>query len=809
MDASISDEDITELPDNSSLPSEEEPSERDRSVEESEDVEQGQQSVGDGEEQQQDEEERPSVASTKEAIPSTAEATAAQPPHKPRQQQQFEREGHKTFEEAATIPEVTSSKSSSSSDKKQQYSSPEDEPMEDLSEYDLDWRPPKPSSRHGVTAPTTKSNRFPGGRTTSTDSRASDIESVDISSLGDSSGGHLGNLKQKPIFQPPPRQSNVDRNVNLMARSERTETASHDGTASSAGGRSSVSLGGGSARLSGSSIGSLMAPSRPTNLSSSQRGTSASSQRPSQGSLNNIDFIDEDISMIDALANVRLHKQGSDSRLQAAMSSSRSKSSHSSTKSSSTTTTRRAKSFKEVALPVVLGCFIILAIVVISIPMIPYLENQLASNSGRAGESKSGGGFAKYGNIVVMPTHTTEEESSMRDNENENSATTMMAQELRALIEQHGISLPQSFVTSSTPNENSIADASFVMTPQTKALHWLVEQSDPLQASAKTRDVQHQKLFQRYALAVLWHSTHAHESTSMERSGEYPTTTKELEWVHEDGWLTESSVCTWHGVVCDEDNSLEEDEIIIWLHLSHNGLVGTLPILELGKTLRWNLQSLDISGNNIRGSLEPITYGERIDDDLFAWPSLTDLHLQDNALSGIVPFRWIKESTSLKEIDLSGNMFHGNLRPLESWSNLGQLQRLELDHNLLTGHIPILHFENLEYLDLQQNEFQGTFPRSLHMLTKLGKNQSYFIFCISLLTFFGRSHLTRVCCPLLGISPVELRTGNNSLSGTLTTNLERMVNLQVFSVENNFIQGTLPDVFDALSNLSKHTSHLC
>jgi hypothetical protein len=101
--------------------------------------------------------------------------------------------------------------------------------------------------------------------------------------------------------------------------------------------------------------------------------------------------------------------------------------------------------------------------------------------------------------------------------------------------------------------------------PQAKALAWLRNDSQP-------NEYGHDRLRQRYALAVLFYST----------NGEV--------WKDSTGWLSNASECTWHIDVegAPSDQSCVEGSRFSALQFMGNGLVGSLPTeLELLSDLRY------------------------------------------------------------------------------------------------------------------------------------------------------------------------------------------------------------------------------
>ncbi|CAB9521606.1 LRR receptor-like serine threonine-protein kinase At4g08850-like [Seminavis robusta] len=364
--------------------------------------------------------------------------------------------------------------------------------------------------------------------------------------------------------------------------------------------------------------------------------------------------------------------------------------------------------------------------------------------------------------LLLSPSTT----SKMSEMTQQVAALEDQLSELKELIVQHGISKADSLDWSTFHDTD---DNDFqAMTPQTKALLWLAHH-DTLHTGTEARDVQHHKLFQRYSLAVLYYATHGlHRNGTMSlipntghgHTDFFPTSflyqkEHETSWINSHGWLSKESVCGWIGVVCA--NNSDEEEILA-VNLTNNGLSGKLPLQELTTTLRWSLHAFDLSGNNIHGCLD---FG-------MPWPRLQKIYMQNNFLSGTLPVVWLKGCKAMEEILLSGNYFEGSIPEL-AFEDSDSLRRIQLDHNKLSGRVPVLgHLLQLEYLEFQGNSFTGPFPIGVFMLSNL----------------------------------VTLRAGSNLLSGTLSTDLSNMIDLEVLEVENNRLEGTVPDVFYTLPNMT-------
>jgi hypothetical protein len=133
------------------------------------------------------------------------------------------------------------------------------------------------------------------------------------------------------------------------------------------------------------------------------------------------------------------------------------------------------------------------------------------------------------------------------------------------IVDQFLSSLPHYSLELATANASS---------PQAKALAWL--RLDPLYNEYENLH----RLFQRYTLAVLYHSTNGDS------------------WINQTGWLSNDTECDWYSYsdndICDEGFRLST------LNLLDNGLDGSLPA-EL--ELLTNLQSLSLSDDALSGTI--------------------------------------------------------------------------------------------------------------------------------------------------------------------------------------------------------------
>ncbi|BFG22001.1 hypothetical protein CerSpe_082750 [Prunus speciosa] len=127
------------------------------------------------------------------------------------------------------------------------------------------------------------------------------------------------------------------------------------------------------------------------------------------------------------------------------------------------------------------------------------------------------------------------------------------------------------------------------------------------------------------------------------------------------------------------------------LDLSSNDLTGSLPDLT-----NLSLQSLDLSSNDLTGSLP----------DLTNLSSLEVLRLNNNKFSGAISGTHFSKLSKLQVLDLSWNDLAGSLPDL---TNLSSLEEFNLYNNQLSGGIPesIGRMSKLKTIDFHMNSLEG------------------------------------------------------------------------------------------------------
>lgn len=309
--------------------------------------------------------------------------------------------------------------------------------------------------------------------------------------------------------------------------------------------------------------------------------------------------------------------------------------------------------------------------------------------------------------------------------------------------------------------------------PAKQALHW-ISQKDPAklpvpgfqEIETTSQEAEH-AILQRYAMAVFYYSMKV-ASTINEVRDAGRHLQMEVDQDNFDSfdksWLSGRSVCKWHGVVCEND-----DKSVTQINLPGHLLQGTIPReLLIGEAMPY-LKQLDLSENDLQGSL-PIVTQERdnVGSHLSVTPStsvLEVLNLEDNLLTGSLDN--LVGLTSLREIIVADNHFTGPL-PMDSLGALTGLKVLRLESNALSGELPkdVHPLSHLQVLMLSGNEFSGSIPESFGSLMNL-----------KLLYLDG-----------------------NSLVGEVPTQLGQLMVLQELRLDGNEVTGSLPDEICALKD---------
>ena len=242
-------------------------------------------------------------------------------------------------------------------------------------------------------------------------------------------------------------------------------------------------------------------------------------------------------------------------------------------------------------------------------------------------------------------------------------------------------------------------------------------------------------------------------------------------WRHQDAWLTDEPLDSWHGV------SLADGRVT-QLDLSNNRLNGRLPS-EVG--MLTELRRLELPGNHLHGNV-PDAIG-----DLAA---LTHLDLRWNSLDGHVPPS-LANLTRLASLLLSANRLTGPIPP--DLGRLVYLTRLDLSHNELSGEIPptLGLLSHLNALGLRGNRLRGPLPPQLAGMSKLNR------------LYLDNNELSgEIPAEFGGLSELtHLDLSSNALVGRIPPQLGNLGNLVWLGLGHNLFAGEIPAQLGNLSNL--------
>jgi len=216
--------------------------------------------------------------------------------------------------------------------------------------------------------------------------------------------------------------------------------------------------------------------------------------------------------------------------------------------------------------------------------------------------------------------------------------------------------------------------------------------------------------------------------------------TRGEDWTRNDNWLSDTSVCSWFGVKCN--NQSENIELILpsnqlngyldqnafsnFQHMTKIDLSGNFLYGDLNSFPNiMELQSLNLSKNQFKGTIPNIlgrfpALEELIlnGNDLswfnpFGYENLRILDLSDNVIAGTVQYD-LPKLWNLERVSLSGNMLEGGFP--DSYSSLRNLTEFQIGWNSISGDIinsPWRENANLRILNISHNFLRGTIPKDL------------------------------------------------------------------------------------------------
>jgi len=310
--------------------------------------------------------------------------------------------------------------------------------------------------------------------------------------------------------------------------------------------------------------------------------------------------------------------------------------------------------------------------------------------------------------------------------------------------------------------------------PYKKALNWILY-DDPAQLTPDQGN-----LVQRYLAGYFYFATTTKSTYRSCGAPSDPTNTSanDCTWlqrvtldnppqyngVASTAWLTNTSECTWAGLLCDYQGQ------VLSITLASNNMSGTFP--------------------------EGVQY----------FPFLQVLTIGDNAFTGPLSGDIISELSNVVDFEVNFNQFTGTV-PSEVWQ-MTKLNQLTVGNNMLTGTLPteIGNLVDLLGLYMYQNQFTGTLP------TEIGKLNNLYFFWIYSTGLHGQfpnevanwstiqwisisnSRFAGTLPSILGKmnnTLANLEMAENSFTGTIPDSLYDLVNIQILDLQRNKLSGTI------------------
>ena len=332
--------------------------------------------------------------------------------------------------------------------------------------------------------------------------------------------------------------------------------------------------------------------------------------------------------------------------------------------------------------------------------------------------------------------------------------------------------------------------------PQYQAALWVADEDELQLEVGSARGIQ------RYALAVFYFALDGDNWIECGRldsicGGD----------VDDNAWLTGTeNECGWLGVQCNIDNTVVN--AIFFPRQLGNGLVGNIPeeIVQLTDLSALILQRDELSGTlpSFLGKLTKLEalfmldcklYGTIPPELLIGASLLGTIHFGENMLTGTIPT--LVGRLPLRTFDVGENMMFGKIpSEIGLLSLLSKLTACSFRDFICPKYLDAIStnlfgcFVCAAHLELHDNALTGTIPSELYRATSLTRIR------------FQNNSLAGSLSSQIGevLDLEELRLGDNSLEGSLPSSLYTMRNMVDFRFENNQLTGQLSSSIGKLNN---------
>jgi len=314
------------------------------------------------------------------------------------------------------------------------------------------------------------------------------------------------------------------------------------------------------------------------------------------------------------------------------------------------------------------------------------------------------------------------------------------------------------------------------------------------------------RFLQRYALATLHYATNADKREGIDISD-----------VVMSNWLDDSDECEWRGVICDSNNFMSHLDLQKDLQsLASFGLTGTLPE-EIGFLSTLTVIQL---GNSVITPGFSLGIGGTIPTSFARLSNLRQVYLWGNSFTSPIPDEWLAKASSLEYLLLNDNEFQGTINT--QFTSLSNLIECDLYSNSFTGAIPegFGKLNRLTSLYLADNTLASSIPEDLYDAIALrfiwmhdnqltGTISSKIGQLTNLRTFdVAKNNMTKSIPPeLYGIDTLrDLNLATNDFSGPILNDFASN-SLRTVELQENGFSGTIPPIFANSTRLNTLLLH--